>query len=124
MRHTPSTREYPLGERSGKILFGRKCNPVRMKQEGTISFGRSKKKVPAPYSGLNYNKARIKRDARKWAGRSRLQVREMTAKILDSLVQKGLADLGDNVVNRDMARQMLRTHFLPEARRRAEEACR
>ena len=60
----PSTQQYPKGLRAGKILMGRRCNPVFMEQEGTHAGGRSPKRAPAPWSGMNANNARVQREAR------------------------------------------------------------
>lgn len=61
----PSTKWYSKGLKSGKIIMGRICNPVMMKQEGTVSFGRREKMAPPAHGGMNYNKARAVREGAK-----------------------------------------------------------
>jgi hypothetical protein len=120
----PSTKQYPLGLRAGKILFGRKCNPVMMKQEGTFSFGRKKKQAPRPHSGLNYNKARAAREANKWHGRTNLQEREGFHEMLAFLVEQEFRQLSGFCCDPKKTRAMLRSMLVDEARTKLSQGYR
>lgn len=113
----PSLREYPVSPRLGKSIFGHKCEPTRMKQEGTSAMGKQRKMAPAPFSGRRWCKARVLRDKLKFAGRSRLPEREAYQQILDFLVNREFTDLAPFVADVDAARQMLRAQYNGQARR-------
>jgi hypothetical protein len=120
-RRTPSTRQHALGLKKGKILFGRKCNPVVMKSEGTASFGKRGKMAPAPHSGLNANKARLARDKIRAGARSRLSEREAYNSMLAYLVDQQMQILGAAVVDPQATRQFLRTQLSGPARRNIQQ---
>lgn len=116
MRRTPSTRQYSLGHKKGKLLFGRKCNPVMMKQEGTVVMGKRSKMPPAPHSGLNANRARLIREANRHHNRSSLTVRKAYHSMLAFLVEREFSEIREFVSDPKAARQMLRTRLVGEAK--------
>lgn len=117
MAYKASLREWSVSPRLGKSIFGHKCHPTKMKQEGTSAMGRQKKMAPAAHSGLNYNRARITRDLNRYQGRHSLREREAYYQILDFLVNRDLKDLAAYVACGDLTRQMLRTQYNGQARR-------
>jgi hypothetical protein len=126
MRRTPSTKQYAKGLKSGKILFGRKCNPVMMKQEGTVSFGCRGKDAPKPHSGLNLNKARMVREKIRNHGRHTVSEREAYHQVLNLLVDRDIRmlDEGGQIQDRTKARAFVRSQRANEARALAEQGYR
>ena len=120
MRHTPSTRQYSLGPRAGKILFGRKCIPVVMKQEGTVSFGKRPKHAPRPHSGMCMTKSLSTNEANKWNGRHSLQDRQAIANMLNFLVEREMRLILNYVAELKVARRGLRTTLLQSAQDKVE----
>jgi len=117
MAYKSSLREWSVSPRLGKAIFGHKCHPTVMKQEGTCAMGRQKKMAPAPFSGRRYTKERIAQDQKRFAGRHTLREREAYQQILEFLVNRDLKDLAANVVDVSLTRQMLRTEHNGQARR-------